>query len=109
MCKFKNRLRSILLRKRKHEAIAVDEGGEIEAGEAKGEGERKLDHHIVGVASWDSREDEVGVGCDEYTQEEEEGLGDHYVPIVGLVDTHPPKVGLEALELVVNVGEIACI
>ncbi|RZS11175.1 hypothetical protein BHM03_00042485 [Ensete ventricosum] len=55
------------------------------------------------------REDEVVGDGDEDAHEEEERLGDHYVPSVGLVDVHPPKVGSKASELIVSMGEAMCV
>ncbi|RRT54788.1 hypothetical protein B296_00048910 [Ensete ventricosum] len=89
--------------------VAADEGGETKVGEAEGEGKGELDHHVIGTVGGGAREDEVGDSGDEDSQEEEERPKDHYVPRVRLVDTHPPEIGLEAFELVVSVGEAACV
>lgn len=48
------------------EAIATDEGGETKVREVEGEGEEKLDHHVVGATSRSVREDKVRGGEDEY-------------------------------------------
>ena len=47
--------------------------------------------------------DEVGGDGDEHARE------DHYVLSVRLVDVHPSKIGLEALELVVIIREATLI
>ncbi|RRT83367.1 hypothetical protein B296_00000634 [Ensete ventricosum] len=90
------------------EAVAADEGGEAEVGEAEGRGEKELDHHIIGMMGGGVGENEVGGEGDENAQEEE-GPGDHDVPSIGLVYTHPPEAGPKALELVASVGEVACV
>ncbi|RRT67517.1 hypothetical protein B296_00006863 [Ensete ventricosum] len=61
------------------------------------------------MAGEDAGKDKVGGVDDKDAQEEEEGPGDHYMPSVRLVDTHPPKVGSEAPELIVSTGEAACV
>ncbi|RRT83917.1 hypothetical protein B296_00014330 [Ensete ventricosum] len=53
-------------------------------------------------------EDEVRDDGDKNAQEEE-GPRDHCVPSLGLVNAHPPETGLEAPELIANVGEAVCI
>ncbi|RRT36950.1 hypothetical protein B296_00028803 [Ensete ventricosum] len=78
-------------------------------GEAGGGGEGELDHYIIGVADGGIREDKVRGYRDEDTWEKEEGLGDHYMPSVGLVDAHPPVVGSEALKLVLSAREVTCV
>ncbi|RZR92414.1 hypothetical protein BHM03_00020692 [Ensete ventricosum] len=87
----------------------MDKGGEVEIGEAGGRGEEELDHHVISATGGGAREDEVGRSGDEGAQEDKKGLGDHYVPSIELVDAHPPETGLEAPELVVNMGEATCI
>ncbi|RZR75063.1 hypothetical protein BHM03_00048831 [Ensete ventricosum] len=47
----------------------------------------------------------MGGDEDKNTQEDEDRLGDHYVPSIELVNAHPPEVGPKALELIVNEGE----
>ncbi|RRT79620.1 hypothetical protein B296_00004396 [Ensete ventricosum] len=78
-----------------------------QVGKAGGGGEGELDHHVVGATIGGTGEDEVEGGGDEDAREEEERLGDHCVPSIGLVDAHPPEAGLEAPELVVNTREAA--
>ncbi|RWV92336.1 hypothetical protein GW17_00045301 [Ensete ventricosum] len=85
------------------EAVATDEGGEAEVGEVGGRGEGELDHHVVGTIGGGAGEDEVGGGGDE------EGPKDHYMHSFRFVDAHPLEAGPEALELIVNVGEAACV
>ncbi|RWW66679.1 hypothetical protein BHE74_00025958 [Ensete ventricosum] len=87
----------------------MDEGREVDIGEAEGRGKEELDHHIVGATGGGAREDEVGGDGDGNAQEEEEGLGDHCVSIIGQIDTHLPEAGPEAPELVVSVGEAICV
>ncbi|RRT47564.1 hypothetical protein B296_00050227, partial [Ensete ventricosum] len=53
-------------------------------------------------------EDEVRGNGDEDAQEEE-GLRDHCVPNVRLINAHPLEAGLEALQLIVNTGEVTCV
>ena len=48
-------------------------------------------------------------GRDEDTQEEEEGLGDHCMHSVGLVNAHPPEGRSEAPKLIVSAGEAICV
>ncbi|RZR77171.1 hypothetical protein BHM03_00002181 [Ensete ventricosum] len=92
-----------------YKVVAADEGGETKVGEAEGEGTGELDHHVIGTVGGGAREDEVGDSGDEDSQEEEERPKDHYVLRVRLVDAHPPEIGMEAFELVVSVGEAACV
>ncbi|RWW40645.1 hypothetical protein BHE74_00053920 [Ensete ventricosum] len=91
------------------EVVVADEGGEAEVGEVGGKCEGELDYHIVDVVGGSAGEDKVGGGGNEDTQEEEEGPGGHCVLSIGLVDAHPPKVGSEALELIINAGEVTCV
>ncbi|RRT77309.1 hypothetical protein B296_00021772 [Ensete ventricosum] len=65
-----------------------------------------MDHHIVSATGGGTREDKVGGSGDKDTQEDDEGPSDHCVPSLGLVDAHLLEAGPEALELVVNVGEV---
>ncbi|RWW43896.1 hypothetical protein BHE74_00050389 [Ensete ventricosum] len=90
------------------EIVATDECEETDVGEAGGEGEGELDHHVVGPMGGSARADKVGGGGDKGAEEEEEGSRDHYMLSIGLVDTHPPKVGPEAPKLIVSAGEVAC-
>lgn len=64
------------------ETVATDEGEKTKVGEARGKGEGELDHHVASTIGWGTREDEVGGDEDEDAQEEEGGLGDHYIPSV---------------------------
>ncbi|RRT71085.1 hypothetical protein B296_00019721 [Ensete ventricosum] len=70
------------------ETVATDKSGEAEVGEVRGRGERELNHHVVGATS--------GSAGEKRSRKR-------------LVDTDPPEVGPEAFELVVNVGEVACV
>ncbi|RZR84805.1 hypothetical protein BHM03_00011686 [Ensete ventricosum] len=78
-------------------------------GEIRDGDEGELNHHVISAIGGGTGEDKVRGDGDENAQEEEEGLGDHRVPSVNLVDAHPPKAGLETPELIVNVGEVACV
>ncbi|RWW30615.1 hypothetical protein BHE74_00015813 [Ensete ventricosum] len=74
----------------------MDEGEETEIGEAGGESEGQLDHHVIGAVSGGAGEDEVGGNRDKDAQEEEKARRDHCMSSVGLVDAHPPEAGPEA-------------
>ncbi|RWW81477.1 hypothetical protein BHE74_00010125 [Ensete ventricosum] len=78
-------------------------------GEIRDGDEGELNHHVISAIGGGTGEDKVRGDGDENAQEEEEGLGDHRVPSVNLVDAHPPKAGLETPKLIVNVGEVACV
>ena len=54
-------------------------------------------------------EDEVRSGGDEDAQEKEEGPGYHCIASIRLINEHSPKVGLEAPELIISMGEATCI
>ncbi|RWW35814.1 hypothetical protein BHE74_00059207 [Ensete ventricosum] len=82
----------------------MDEDGEVEVGEAGGEGEEELHHYAIGTMGEGVREDEVRGGGNENAQEQQ-GPRDHCVPSVGLVDIHPPEVEPKAPELVASTGE----
>ena len=46
-------------------------------------------------------------GGDEDDQEEK--VGNHYVPNVGLDDAHLPEAGPKALKLVISMGQTTCV
>ncbi|RZR91800.1 hypothetical protein BHM03_00019990, partial [Ensete ventricosum] len=89
--------------------IATNEDEKTKIREVKSESEGELDHHIIGAVGGGTGEDEVRGGGDKYVQEEEEGLRDHCVSSIRLVDAYPPEIRPEALELVVSVGKVACV
>lgn len=78
------------------EVIMTDEGEDVEAREVGGEGEGELNHHVIGITSGGAEKDEVR------GNEEKEGLRDNRMPGIGLVDAHPPEVGLEALKYIIS-------
>ncbi|RZS11173.1 hypothetical protein BHM03_00042489 [Ensete ventricosum] len=88
--------------------VTMDEGGEIEVGEAGGEGEGELDYHVIDVIGVDIRDDEVRGGGDEDIQDDEDER-DHYMPSIRLVDTNLLEAESEALELTVSVMEATCV
>ncbi|RWW03403.1 hypothetical protein GW17_00033443 [Ensete ventricosum] len=57
------------------------------------------------MTSGDARENEVRGNRNEDAQEEEEGLGDHCVLSIELVNAHSHKVAPKALKHVANVGK----
>ncbi|RWW02109.1 hypothetical protein GW17_00034815 [Ensete ventricosum] len=71
------------------ETVVIDKSGEAEVGEVRGRGEGELNYHVVGATSGSA--------------------GEKSRKRIGLVDTDPPEVGPEAFELVINVGEVACV
>ena len=54
-------------------------------------------------------EDGVEGSGDEDVEDEEEEPRDLYVSSIKLVDAYPPETGLEAIELIVSVGEAKCV
>ncbi|RWW03597.1 hypothetical protein GW17_00033236 [Ensete ventricosum] len=88
--------------------LAVFSSEEIEVGEAEDEGEGELNHHVIGTIGGSVGENKVGGGGDKNTMEKD-GLGDHCMSSVVLVDAHPPEVGPKAPELVTSTGEAVCI
>ncbi|RWW79898.1 hypothetical protein BHE74_00011787 [Ensete ventricosum] len=67
-----------------------------------------MDHlRLYGFSGGSVGEDEVRGNGDEDAQEE--GLRDHCVPNVRLINAHPPEAGPEALQLIVNAGEVVCV
>ncbi|RRT81086.1 hypothetical protein B296_00014363 [Ensete ventricosum] len=55
------------------EAVTTNEDREEMVGEIIGGDERELDHHVIGATCEGIRDDEVGGGGDEDTQEKEKG------------------------------------
>ena len=51
----------------------------------------------------------MGGSGEENAWTKKEGPGDHCIPNVELINTHPPEVGPKAFELVVNARDVACI
>lgn len=95
------------------EAVLADEDGEAEEGEGGDGGEGELHHGVVGAGvagvAVGAGEEEVRRGGDGDGEEEEQGPRERGGEGVGLVHAHPPDVGAERVELVVQVGDAAVV
>ncbi|RWV93373.1 hypothetical protein GW17_00044175 [Ensete ventricosum] len=67
------------------------------------------EHSSPRATSEDAKEDEVGDDGDEVSREEKEGLKDHCVFSIELIDAYPHEVGLKALKFVTNAKEVVCV
>lgn len=90
-------------------AVTINENEKAKVGKDEGGCDGELDHHIIGAMGEGIEEDEMGGGGDEDTYGEKEGPKVHYILSIKLVDAYPPKAIPEALKLVVNAGEAACV